>query len=102
MKASFIHIVALHFYLSHTEFVWPFDNGSRSKMFDVPIESGVLTHVLPFNLDLLGFRTYWDLVGVRPCWGFWTKGFGTGLDILDNLGNVALRLQTETHRILKH
>ena len=27
-----------------------------------------------------GFRSYWDLVGVRPIGGFGTKGLGTGLD----------------------
>ena len=59
-------------------------------------------------MSFLSIWTYWalELLGIWLGLGlagvFWTKGFGTGLDILDNLGNVALRLQTETYRILKH
>ena len=32
-----------------------------------------------------GFRSYWDLVGVRPR-GFGTKGLGTGLDNYESEG----------------
>ena len=35
----------------------------------------------PFPLGLIGFRTYWDLVGVGPrAGGFGHKGSVTGLD----------------------
>ena len=36
-----------------------------------------------------GFRSYWNLVGVRPR-GFGTKGLGTGLDNLNGLVTMLL------------